>query len=67
MEKRRLNIITEILFTVYERGCSRLFWLNINGDAIRVNNRFPTPGYGARGEPEIGDGPSRMRRPSRMI
>jgi hypothetical protein len=42
LEKRRLNIITEILFTVYELGCSRLFWLNINGDAIRVNNRFPT-------------------------
>jgi hypothetical protein len=43
LKKRRLNIVTEFLFTVYERGCSWLFWLNINGDAIRVDNRFPTP------------------------
>jgi hypothetical protein len=44
LEKRRLNIITETLIIVYERGCGPLFWLNINGDAIRVNNQFPNPG-----------------------
>jgi hypothetical protein len=55
LEKHRLNIITETLITVYERGRGRLFWLSINGDAIRVKTRFPTPGYVARSEPEIGD------------
>jgi hypothetical protein len=44
LEKLRLNIVTEMLITVYERGCGRLFWLSINGDAIRVKNRLPTPG-----------------------
>jgi hypothetical protein len=35
LEKHCLNILTETLIIVYERSCDGLFWLIINGDAIR--------------------------------
>jgi len=48
LKKHRLDIVTETLIIVYERGCDALFWLNINGDAIRVRTESRNPVYVAR-------------------
>jgi hypothetical protein len=48
LKKHRLNIVTETLIIVYERGCYRLFWLNISGDAIRAGTESLNPVYVAQ-------------------
>jgi hypothetical protein len=44
LEKLRLNIVTETLIAFDERGCDRLFWLGIIGDAIRAKSHFQPSG-----------------------
>ena len=43
LEQHRANVVTKMLIAVSERGRGRLFWLSINGGAIRVKTDRPGP------------------------